>query len=85
MMLTIIVLLSVKVIEIINRILIFLSYCFNGVNLYLSRHNGKSCQANSGTWLTESAPIFRFYDGYASLPLDTKIILPTAKRAMNLI
>ncbi|MFN6886768.1 hypothetical protein ACK4SH_34335, partial [Proteus mirabilis] len=20
-------------------------YCFNGVNLYLSRHNGKSCQA----------------------------------------
>ncbi|EHF3471979.1 insecticidal delta-endotoxin Cry8Ea1 family protein [Proteus mirabilis] len=59
-------------------------YCFNGVNLYLSRHNGKSCQADSGAWLTESAPIFRFYDGYASLPLDTKNHLPTAKKSYEL-
>lgn len=47
-------------------------YCFNGVNLYLSRHNGKQCHDDSGAWLTESAPIFRFYDGYASLTLETE-------------
>lgn len=59
-------------------------YCFNGVNLYLSRHNGKLCRDDSGAWLTESAPIFRFYDGYAALTLETKNHLPTQQKSYEL-
>ncbi|MBG3130170.1 hypothetical protein I4674_10235 [Proteus mirabilis] len=59
-------------------------YCFNGVNLYLSRHNGKQCHDDSGAWLTESAPIFRFYDGYASLTLETKNHLPIPQKSYEL-
>ncbi|MER1959597.1 hypothetical protein KC821_00615 [Proteus vulgaris] len=59
-------------------------YCFNGVNLYLSRHNGKQCHDDSGAWLTESAPIFRFYDGYASLLLETENHLPVPQKSYEL-
>ncbi|MDM3620930.1 hypothetical protein O9421_18350, partial [Proteus mirabilis] len=42
-------------------------------------------KADSGSWLTESSNIFRFYDGYASLPIDTKNHLPTAKKSYDLV
>lgn len=51
-------------------------YCFNGINLYMSRNSGRSCHDDSGAWLTESAPIFRFYDGYASLALESDAHIP---------
>lgn len=59
-------------------------YCFNGINLYLSRHNGKQCRDNSGAWLTESAPIFRFYDGYAAMTLETENHLPIQQKSYEL-
>lgn len=59
-------------------------YCFNGINLYMSRHNGKQCHDDSGAWLTESGPIFRFYDGYGSLYLETHNHVPIKQKSYEL-
>lgn len=59
-------------------------YCFNGVNLYSSRHNGKDCRDDSGAWLTESSPIFRFYEGYASQPLEIENRQPIKQKSYEL-
>lgn len=59
-------------------------YCFNGINLYLSNHNDEQCNAKSDSRLIESAPIFRFYDGYASLTLETKNHLPIPQKSYEL-
>ncbi|MEQ4924725.1 insecticidal delta-endotoxin Cry8Ea1 family protein [Proteus hauseri] len=59
-------------------------YCFNGINLYMSRHNGKQCHDDSGAWLTESGPIFRFYDGYGAISLEMENALPIKQRSYEL-
>lgn len=59
-------------------------YCFNGLNLYMSRHNGKQCHDDSGAWLTESGPIFRFYDGYGAMSLEMENNLPIKQKSYEL-
>lgn len=41
-------------------------YFLNGVLLYNSRPASGECRVDSGKWLSESGPIFRHYDGFAT-------------------
>ncbi|WP_220683316.1 hypothetical protein, partial [Pseudomonas aeruginosa] len=47
-------------------------------------HNGKDCRDDSGAWLTESSPIFRFYEGYASQPLEIDNHQPIKQKSYEL-